>query len=417
MMLLLVLGVLLLFFSPLLCWFDRRNLIVWLSSPLPFLAYLLPLYLFGSSYQSEYAQFERYSEIVFYGGLAFSFGCILGKVIPSITHGALPVMSYVRDEILIRRNERISIGLLLFCCLLLMGSFLYMRMVPMFAQEPLMAKFFRGQYKEKYEHVAIFYRFATSVIPVVLPLAIIALYNKFRLFLFFVICVAILLMVLTLLRGPTGLSILVGLFAIVFYRYTKYSYVFLFLYFLIYSFGSALIWMLGLATGNVDSLLAGVMAGVPDLSDQLSFLDAFEMKSDYTYGLTFLGGLVPGGFKWNPAVYTLSIINDTNDISEIASGGFRLLSPLWGYVSFGFIGVIFVPFLSGLITAMQVNFIKVYSENSLFFVMSYLYSSIFIGFFVRFYIMSMYSIPLMLIIFGILYVRHGRLKIRHGDAL
>ncbi len=335
-----------------------------------------------------------------------------GNCIPHLSFGFLPVVRYLSDEELLRRNFKLCFYLLLLSCVLLCVSFLHMKMVPMFATEPLLAKFFRGPYKERYEQVAILYRFATTVIPFILPLSIVVLYYRFRISLFLTVVISVLLMVLTLLRGPTGLSVLIGAFAVVFYKYRRLSYLFILLYFCIYVLGSALVWLFGLTEGNIDNPILGVVAGAPDLSDQLSFIDAFESVKKYTYGFTFFGGLVPGGYKWNPAVYTLSIMNNTDDVSNIASGGFRLLSPIWGYVSFGVAGSALVPFVSGLISSFQVRFIKENSRNIMCYIMAYLYSSILIGFFVRFYTMSMYSIPLMVLVFMLYYVNAHKIVLR-----
>lgn len=408
---LLFIGVCVLIASPLFVWFDRRNFVVWLNLPMLIIAYGIPLIIFHEGLTGNYKYYDLYVGIVFAGSFSFLIGCLIGKYVPSPSLSIVPVFSLISERDLIYRNSRLCYWLLLLSCVFLLVSYIVMGFVPMFAAEPLLAKFFKGQYKEPYEKVAVLFRLATTVIPVVLPMSIICLYRKFSISLFFLMTIALILMSLSLLRGAIGASVVIGLLVIVLYRFPRTSIFCWLAYFFVYCFGSSIMWLLGLAGADSENFIAGIVSGAPDLTDQLSFLDAFKISSEYTFGLTFVGGLIPWGFKWNPSVYTLSVLNATNDIDNIASGGFRMLSPLWGFVSFGYLGVILIPFVHGVLTSFQVRFIRFNSGDEMTFVMSYLYTSVFIGFFVNFFTMSMYSLPLMILVFSIFYIHRHKLKV------
>lgn len=408
---LLFLGVLLIFVSPISIWLDRRNFVVWMNLPMLIIAYGIPLLVYSERLADSYKSYDLYILVVFFGALSYLFGCFLGKYVPSPSLGIAPVSTLIGEQGLIYRNSSVCFWLLLFSCLSLSISYVVMGFVPMFADEPLLAKFFKGPYKEPYERVAILFRLGTTIIPLVLPMAIICIHRKFSFSLLLLILTAFILMSLSLLRGAIGSSVIIGVLVIILFRFPRNSFVCWLIYFFVYCFGSAIMWLLGLAGGDTASLIVGILSGAPDLTDQLSFLDAFERNPEFTYGLTFVGGLIPWGFKWNPSVYTLSVLNATGDIDDIASGGFRMLSPLWGYISFGYLGVLIVPFLHGVFTAFQVRFMRFHAGNEMTFIMSYLYSSVFIGFFVNFFTMSMYSLPLMFLVFSIFYIHRHKLKI------
>jgi hypothetical protein len=107
----------------------------------------------------------------------------------------------------------------------------------------------------------------------------------------------------------------------------------------------------GFATSDTAApFLKRVAAGAPDVQDHRNFLERWMQRPVYTEGRTFVGGLVPGNFEWNPSVWTHTTVNPGTDMVAVTSGGFRLQSPVWGYVSFGWPGVVGVCGLSGLLT-------------------------------------------------------------------
>ncbi len=123
--------------------------------------------------------------------------------------------------------------------------------------------------------------------------------------------------------------------------------------FAVYFLGSAVYALLNAlgfgAYGQASSMnfIESVAAGAPDIADQLAFMTRWLADPVYSDGRTFVGGLVPGNYEWNPSVWTLSITNPGVDVAAISSGGYRLPPQVWGMVSFGWVGVFAVSLLYG----------------------------------------------------------------------
>lgn len=96
------------------------------------------------------------------------------------------------------------------------------------------------------------------------------------------------------------------------------------------------------------SMLRRVASGPPDVREHLLFLGRYELIGEQTRGRTILAGLVPGNRYWEPSRFTLRTVTGSPHVDSIPSGGLRLPGPLWGYVSFGFVGVLIWSFLAGL---------------------------------------------------------------------
>jgi len=151
-----------------------------------------------------------------------------------------------------------------------------------------------------------------------------------------------------------------------------------------------------LAMYEKDNIFETIALGAPDVLDHLTFLKSFNNTPLYTYGRTFYGGLIPGHYKWNPAVWSLMVSNPDGDLNEITSGGLRLPLPLWGYVSFSWTGVVLLSFFSGLINGYLIKAIKKMIKETqsiiVITVVILLYVNVYTQF-VTFYALSMYSIP------------------------
>jgi hypothetical protein len=171
----------------------------------------------------------------------------------------------------------------------------------------------------------------------------------------FTLVACLLALFVGLQRAPavTGLLLFVG---ILWVRKAGGLAAYLMLLIAVYFAGGALYTILSLlgvgsfaGSSTHQGWLATAAAGAPDIKDQVSFLRAWlAYNPPLTHGLTFVGGLVPGNYHWNSAVWSLSVANHSSDISSIASGGLRLPPPLWGLVSFGWAGVIGVSFVFGI---------------------------------------------------------------------
>lgn len=85
----------------------------------------------------------------------------------------------------------------------------------------------------------------------------------------------------------------------------------------------------------------------PDMRDHLGFLARYEVLGEQTYGMTVLGGLSLKDNYWEPNLYALRTLTGSRNVGAIPSGGLRLPAPIWGYVSFGFLGAGIWSFFAG----------------------------------------------------------------------
>ncbi|MFC4142198.1 O-antigen polymerase [Pedobacter mendelii] len=285
-----------------------------------------------------------------------------------------------------------------------------MGFLPMFAADPYSAKQFKGIYNIRYHDVAFFYRTSKQLIQLLMPFLIISFFDKKSKNILLLIVIGVILIAVSLSRSEavTGLILIFSIIIALKKSKKVFIYYLLSLIF-VYSLGSSF-WIIASVyfpkagyVHEIDNLSIGyaIASGAPDIPDQLSFLEAFNSNHiDFTYGLTFVGGLIPFNFKWNPSVWTLLVVNDTDDISEIASGGLRLPVSLWGYVSFGWLGVIVVPFFSafliGYITKKIKSIVNKLPADAngylIFYWLVFLYLNIGIVF-TSFYTLSIYFLP------------------------
>ncbi|HWA97110.1 MAG TPA: hypothetical protein VG713_01395 [Pirellulales bacterium] len=234
-------------------------------------------------------------------------------------------------------------------------SFYLMGYVPMFAADPMAAKFFKGEYQHSYSKVALLHRTAWQFITFAMPVGLYLGFLYRRAGVLALSIVSILCMALTLSRTSTLLGLLTALGLIAARQRSTFFAYFIFLV-LMMPLGSASFYIIdqifphsGFGFSNGDSLADQIAQGAPDVNDQLSLLDSFQASQEWTYGRTFVGALVPYNFRWNPAVWALTTVSGSPDVSNTNSGGYRLPVSLWGYVAFGYTGAFFVPLLSGLI--------------------------------------------------------------------
>lgn len=337
-------------------WPSRWNVLAHLQLAFGVVAYIIPVLFLGGGRVVPDDVLGLYTAIMFVGFACATLGAVLGAWVaggaasrPIIARLAIP-----RDRTERTIPSRVqTIGWL--ACLGVVVAFAVMGFIPALAADPFAAKFFRGSYAESYAPVAPLYRAATSALTVLLPLlAMYAVWRRKPLWIaLFLGTLAILL--LTLQREPaaSGILLFIGIVVALWRRG-------MFVYFLglvaIYFAGSASYFVLAaMGVGNFVAgiqitpvgFLENVAAGAPDLADQFVFLQAWLANPVYANGLTFIGGLVPGNFEWNPAVWSLAVTNPGADVTEINSGGFRLPGPLWGFVNFGWTGVVGVGLLYG----------------------------------------------------------------------
>lgn len=399
--------------SSYLVWLNRWNVPAHMSLGFSITAYIIPGIFTDIITHYPQQVISIYELILLLGASANITGVILGFYFPIIKGVTVlhQVLSKPRQELL-KKLYKTVFHITLTSILVIILCYAVMGFIPFFADNPFMAKFFRGEYRERYLRVAPIYRFFMFLLYSLVPITAAIWIETKKIKYAYLSIGAILVIFLSLTRAPafSGLLLIIGLLAS---RKLLTSILFIVFTGIIYPLGSSFYLILSSLLGftnfsgliNQTDIFSIIASGAPDIEDQLNFLSSFLANGDFTYGLTFIGGLIPFNFKWNPGVWTLSVLNQNADVTEIASGGLRLPVPLWGYTSFGWFGVVLVPFISGFFSGNIVRFAKKYVERPKSLLHAVLalsvcsnYSSIFSGF----YTLSIYSLPGL---FLILYIK------------
>lgn len=246
-------------------------------------------------------------------------------------------------------------------------SYISMGFVPMFADDPMSAKFFAQSYQDTYRPVAHYFRIALNLSSLLFPFLIILTFlddeksNKLIFALLFV-CLTI-LTVLTLRRGMIASAIMNMLLCFaLYYKRGKFMVLMIIFYFLVYSMGSIsnslFLYFLGM-TEEIN--LLSVFWGMPDVVDLCEFWDSFITSNyEYSMGRTIFGGMVPYHYDWNPAVVTKLVIGASPDTP---SGGFRLPFQVEGYYTFGILGVFLWSSFYGVVGGLYLKYIKHIIDN------------------------------------------------------
>lgn len=395
-------------------WPSRLNVIAHMQLGFVSAAYIIPLLIIGitSFYPDDIVNF--YALILFFGSSMYLLGLMLGNKFPLLRlirfkYSFQTVQDNSFNNYILKRTKYIFI----FAILGLLISYVVMGFVPAFAQDPIAAKFFRGEYQAPYRRVAVLYRVSHFLI-VSLIIVVLAIWYQTKQKKYLVMAmIAVFLVFISLTRQPAleGFLLFVG---IVLCRKKSGVTPYVFAIVLIYFLGSSSYYIIG-KIFNIPSMLSVyanntsiwwvIASGSPDIQDQLKFLRAFLLNPQYTYGKTFIGGLVPGNFKWNPHVWSLTVLNGGSDVSNVNSGGLRLPLPIYGYTSFGWLGVFIVPFISGMILGNIVRVMQKYSNSKNVIKLSvlFLFYNVIALPLSEFYKSSMYSIPTAFICLFIIY--------------
>lgn len=338
-------------------WANRWNIVAHTSLAFSVVAYIVPIAFLNQLDGLSSDALDLYYQVVAAGLLFAVLGVLAGAALAGLYDtGKLKGRAAFEDpgvQAVIRRRVLWLTALSVAGVLV---AFAGMGFVPALTADPLTAKFFRGAYAAAYQPVAPIYRGATSVLAILLPLVFLYAIKIRRGKWVLLAASAIVALFLGLMREPavTGVLLLLGVWVCV--RHKSLT-----LYFAIlvvsYLGGGALYYILSLiglgnfsgSPGAQGGFLEQAAAGAPDIKDQILFLTSWLARPEYTNGLTWLGGLLPGNNPWNPSVWSLHVVNPGQDITSIASGGLRLPAPIWGLVSFGWPGVVAVSLLTGVV--------------------------------------------------------------------
>lgn len=339
-------------------WWSRWNIVAHAQLAFSIVAYVIPIYVLHQLDTLPPVVLTHYIEMTVAGFFACLVGTLLGATLvrPGTVDRWRERAQFTTTAVMDRITHR-TYMLALLSVLAVLAAFAVMGFAPALTADPLTAKFFRGAYAAAYAPVAPLYRFGTTAISLLLPLIAVFAWKRRTFGWWAVFAGSVLVMFLGLMRQPTasGLLLAIGVaFAVKRRHLPTYFALLIGVYFI----GATLYPILGaLGFGHFatdapsgTSFWQQVAFGAPDIGDQVHFLRAWYDQPQYTHGLTFIGGLIPGNYPWNSSVWSLHIVNPAQNITTIDSGGLRLPAPIWGLVSFGWPGVWLVSFFSGVVT-------------------------------------------------------------------
>lgn len=323
-----------------------------------FVAIVVPAFIL--QVQDQYPQeiVDLYVQILLVGVLALLPGLILGFMMGKgrTTNFSFDIMASPDYEL---RVISLTKTLLTIGIAGLVISYAVMGFIPLFAADPISAKLFRGPYQAPYLRVAVLYRASFFILSTIIPIAFIIWYKTKKPFFLFSVIAVVVLMAMSLARSGAFSGIILALAIIMSFK-SRFTFAVLMLMLIGIFIGSAFFYyIIGVRTFDANVNIWRVLnAGTPDIEDQLNFMIRFQESPVWTYGRTIYGGLIPGHYQWNPSVYTLNIVAPGIDINEVGSGGLRLPLPMWGYVSFKWIGVVLFSFVTGLMGGFFLQLLK-----------------------------------------------------------
>lgn len=358
------------FLLPLILWRSPRNIVFILQIPMFLTAYPGGVFFLMDEVVSE---LDIPPENIFYLIMLLSLGTYFYvltyiynfKKSSKVEKWAINKVNYINAKPIAEKNTIVLMVFSLAFLTILFYAYSFMKMgfVPMFTEEPMLAKFFAEKYQETYRPVAHYFRMAVNLTGIITPLLVIYLFIKKNIVLKLVDILLLLAIfifaILTMRRGIIAWSLLyLLLLYAVFYRngkYIKYAVAF---YIIIFMFGSMLNNIFGYVIGSADEIrLTSIFRGTPDIFDLLWFWDSFlKTNYEFSYGRTIYGGLIPYHYEWNPSVLSKLVIGA--DPALAGSGGFRLPFQVEGYYTFGVAGTILWSIFCGYIDSLELKISK-----------------------------------------------------------
>lgn len=359
---------------PFLFWKSKKNIDFFIGLPMTFIVYIGGgLYFIDSAkkiYGIEDDTMEFYAMILLIGTVIYLVFYTIGvsknnyfnkKIFKFIS------FFWTQDRDLSHNYIRAGEFLAFLGIACLGGSFVGMGFIPVFSEAPMMAKYMAGEFQDVYRAYAVPYRMGLDVANIAIMLLAIGVYRKpnikGKILDVLLIVMLILLLIGTMRRGivVSGLVNIVFIFAA--YKSEKKFGAIVFLYSLFFCFGSAANSIMFYLAGINDSVsIEDIFKGAPDIEDQLFFLQCWiDGHFDFTYGTNIIGGLIPFHSIYNLAAYTLAVTG--SDAGMVASGGFRLTTPIIGFIMFGWIGVIMVCGLVAYIQGISLQIKKTYLSS------------------------------------------------------
>ena len=336
--------------GPILCWRRRDNVFGYLLGGLFFVSVFVPL--FGTTIVDSFEPdlVNHYARILMAGALFFLAGLAYGSVLG--TRSRRPPVTFDRPLPFsipwrIVRRARLAAAA---AALAMVTSFQLLGYVPLLAADRQSAKYGVGAYKAGFERGSLAYHVALALASAILPVILAVAYRRRRSLDLALSGLLVLLLLATLNRGEAFLGPLIFLIALAVERGWKPTHVLA---------GVCLAFVAGTLANELiytapptarPPLAVRVAATAPDLNDHLLFLNGFKLEGEQFVGTKTLQAgfsVSPSKGEYDPAAYAVRTITGLGDLSDLASGGARLPSPIWGYSAFGFVGVAIWSFISG----------------------------------------------------------------------
>ncbi|MDG5488543.1 hypothetical protein NYR55_07940 [Sphingomonas sp. BGYR3] len=350
--------------APYLVWRSRWNIPAHLAIGFCITAYVIPGLLTDvwSGYADETV--TTFILINLLGGLSLCAGVLFAKHARR-TFGPMYVTNYFNRDLGYSIITKRIVIVFSICVAGIYLAYAIMGFMPIFADDPYSARQFKGMYRDMYYKAAYLYRFSFSIIHMTMPVLLLLAWYKRSKYLVVIATLAVLSLIASLSRGPMAAGMLLFLGVLAAQQRAGMRW-YIPLVAIIFPFGSVFFFWLGSAfelQGMTDayageSFSEFVSAGAPDINDQLRWLHGFLNGEYYSYGRTIIGGLIPGNYQWNPSIWTLTFDDVGADTSELVTGGLRLTNAEWGFANFGWLGVVIMPFLSGVINGFILLYMK-----------------------------------------------------------
>lgn len=338
--------------GPILIWRRRDNVLGYLAVGIFASRYVVPLGPTLAGFDGDPEVLRLLADLLLAGAVAFAvglgFGSRIGRQAPIGQAARLlgQPPDGARLALITRRVRALAVAGLV----LLIAAMGAMGYVPYFEADRVAAKYGVGVYQEAFGRAAVVYRLGLVLSTVALPLSL-GLYYRSRRWLDLALALATFAALFVTLSRESAL-IGPAVFAIAVLAERRHRAVTIGVVAVAGALLGTVVSFTFLADGasSTTDVASRVTESAPDLRDQLGFLAGFQRAPGPTNGRTLLAGLALDDSRWNPSTYALRTLTGFEDLTGFASGGLRLPAPLWGYVSFGWSGVLVFSGLSGLFT-------------------------------------------------------------------
>jgi hypothetical protein len=318
-----------------------------------------------------------YTEIMVLGACIYLLTLPMGFLSPRFSLTGNRILAVPRDRYRELFNRRV-ITVMLLSTLGLFISFAVMGFVPIFATDPLQAKYFHGEYHAGYLRAEIIFRPSYTAFISFLPLAFVVAAKERKLCYYLLILVGVAAIVGYLNRGELSVALIAGVGILVAARSGRIALTtYMMLVVLFIAIGTLGNYILNvyfaLNTGEFGSdaeISERVAQGAPDVIEGVQFCDNFEETEHFTHGAQFIGGFIPfqsWTVNWIPLVryipgfWAQGVLLGTQNqefVRDVGGGGIRIAVPIAGYAAFGWFGVIFITGAFGCLTGYLVRFAR-----------------------------------------------------------